>query len=555
MLEIGQVGMSSMQNAFKPKLIIWDLDDTLWQGTLAEGHDVVLNERRSAFVRTLNQRGIVSAICSKNDPAAARAALEGFGLWDAFVFPRIAYVPKGPAVKQLIADMQLRPANVLFIDDNVHNLNEVAHAVPDVHVMDATSAECDALLQQIADDHAQVDKSRVDDYRMLESRLGERQQQAELSDEAFLMQSGIHAAVTYHADSLQFADRVEELINRSNQLNYTASRIEAGASSELIARIMDYDTLCAFVWDKYGYYGLVGVAIFDRKSRELVHFAFSCRIMHMGVEDFLLKFLLARYPDVDLGRLHKPLPVQSSRAITAVSFAGDPAVRERVLARETQHDPSRIDMRVMADCQSGIIHHYSRFQDRMDFDNQPRFFNLPMMKTWWYASQKFPRYLVYTAALDYVAIRWTRINELLDYPTYLQSADAFCNIVIRGDHRALIILPPLDADEIHYQDPASSKPHGFEWEFGEFGNDFWLSMASRFPNHIACIDLTGLIAPEEMIDADHYQPSVFRRLAVMVDDWYAQHQGEVPDVSQSGGDFVSLQPDLSELAETSSVRG
>jgi FkbH-like protein len=545
---------STREDAFKPKLIIWDLEDTMWQGTLAEGHNVVLDERRAAFVRTLNRCGIVSAICSKNDPDAARTALEGLGLWDEFVFPRIAFVPKGPAVKQMIADMQLRPANVLLIDDNVHNLHEVVHAVPGIHVMDATSAECDALLQQIADDHAQVNKSRVGDYRILESRLGELAQQAELSDEAFLMQSEICAAVTYYADSLQFVDRIEELINRSNQLNYTASRVEPGSLAGLCARVLDYDTLCAFVWDKYGYYGLVGVAIYDRKSCELVHFAFSCRIMHMGVEDFLLNFLLGRYREVDLGRLRKPLPAQSSRAVTAVSFYGDPAVRERVLAREVQLDPSRIDIRVMADCQSGIIHHYSRFRDQMDFDNQPRFFNLPMMKTGWNTlQQQFPRYLVYTVALDYVPIRWSRVNAQLDYLTYIQCAEAFCSMLIQGDHRALIFLPPLDAADIHYWDHESPKPRGFDREFGEFGNDLWFSMAARYPDHIVCIDLTGLIEPEEMIDADHYQPSVFKRLAEIVDDWYAQHKGTVPDVPQSDSDRALLQPDLSELAEADGV--
>ena len=70
------------------------------------------------------------------------------GLWDEFVFPRIAFVPKGEVIKQLIADMQLRPVNVLFVDDNPHNLEEVAYAVPGISVVDARTPECDALLQQ-----------------------------------------------------------------------------------------------------------------------------------------------------------------------------------------------------------------------------------------------------------------------------------------------------------------------------------------------------------------------------------------------------------------------
>ena len=59
----------------KIKVVIWDLDDTLWRGTLAEGDAVELFENRAEMVRTLNNRGIVSAICSKNDYQTAMALL------------------------------------------------------------------------------------------------------------------------------------------------------------------------------------------------------------------------------------------------------------------------------------------------------------------------------------------------------------------------------------------------------------------------------------------------------------------------------------------------
>lgn len=49
----------------KIKVVIWDLDDTLWKGTLAEGDDVQLLENRVAIIKELNKRGIVNAICSK----------------------------------------------------------------------------------------------------------------------------------------------------------------------------------------------------------------------------------------------------------------------------------------------------------------------------------------------------------------------------------------------------------------------------------------------------------------------------------------------------------
>ena len=111
------------------KLVVWDLDDTFWRGTLSEG-PVVIDPTRSDLVRTLNRRGIVNAICSKNDLAPVRAELERLGLWDEFVFARVDWTPKGPRVAEIIEDAQLRPENVLFLDDLPSNLAEAEHFAP-----------------------------------------------------------------------------------------------------------------------------------------------------------------------------------------------------------------------------------------------------------------------------------------------------------------------------------------------------------------------------------------------------------------------------------------
>ncbi len=100
------------------------LDDTLWKGTLAEGDDVQLLENRVAIIKELNKRGIVNAICSKNDPDKAKSKLEEFKIWDLFVFPTIEFMPKGEMIKNLLSAMNLRPQNALFIDDNDLNLKE-----------------------------------------------------------------------------------------------------------------------------------------------------------------------------------------------------------------------------------------------------------------------------------------------------------------------------------------------------------------------------------------------------------------------------------------------
>ena len=81
----------------KVKLVIWDLDETFWRGTLAE-EGMTLIEENAGKVRELSRRGIVNSICSKNDYDRVKAKLWSLGIWDYFVFfPASASIPRaGP---------------------------------------------------------------------------------------------------------------------------------------------------------------------------------------------------------------------------------------------------------------------------------------------------------------------------------------------------------------------------------------------------------------------------------------------------------------------------
>ena len=91
----------------KIKVVIWDLDDTLWKGILAEGDDVLLQQECVDIIKTLNRRGIVNTICSKNDYVTAKNKLVELNIWDLFVFPTIAFSPKGEMINKLLKSMNL----------------------------------------------------------------------------------------------------------------------------------------------------------------------------------------------------------------------------------------------------------------------------------------------------------------------------------------------------------------------------------------------------------------------------------------------------------------
>jgi FkbH-like protein len=283
------------------KLVIWDLDETLWSGTLSEGH-VVVDSKRSDVVRQLNRRGIISSICSKNDLETARSRLMvEDNLWEEFVFARVAWLPKGPEIVQIIENAQLRPEQVLFIDDNFGNLQEAKYFVPGIQTSSPDIIASLLDLPQLAGrDDPQL--KRLGQYKLLEHRAIDREQ-SEGSNEDFLRSSNIRVVLADNClDESQF-ERIGELILRSNQLNYTKRRLE---SSELRTLLADPKRESRYIQvrDGFGDYGICG--FYSLIDGRLTDFLFSCRILNMGVEQWIYGQL--GYPSIDVvGEVATPL--------------------------------------------------------------------------------------------------------------------------------------------------------------------------------------------------------------------------------------------------------
>ncbi|MDE2405642.1 MAG: HAD family hydrolase [Sphingomonadales bacterium] len=495
------------------KLVIWDLDDTLWRGALADGDDVVPDQRRAELVRAFNAKGVVSSICSNNDPAAARARLEALGLWDQFVFPRIAFAPKPEAIRAIIDDMQLRPANVLFVDDNPHNLAGARHLLPDLHVLDARAADADDTLAALLAGLPANGRSRLAEYRQLEAKAADRAAGGG-SNEDFLHACNIQATAPFLMDNLDFVERIAELVNRANQLNYTGTRFEPAALTTAIVDVVAHDSWSIFAWDRYGDYGLVGFVQVDRKAKRLIHFAFSCRIMHMGIEQYALARVLEKWPDCDLSVLAGRVAATPAPWVHDQSFH-EPAVRERLIARLNPAAAGPRDVRVMFDCQSGGIAHFSAHRDRIDFDNAPRLFALRHVIPNSGEDLRLAPRMVYGAGIDYSDPRWPELADLIDDGLYEACADLLCAHVNDNGARLLVLLPVEDAAEERY------RPHmGHTRDRTIRFNRVWRALAARHPG-IDLFDMTGFARADDMTDVSHYHARFLRRLAGEVDRWLA----------------------------------
>ncbi len=271
------------------RLVIWDLDETFWQGTITEGghrysqmnHDIVVE---------LARRGIMSSICSKNDAERVQNILTHEGIWDYFIFPSISWDPKGPRIAALIEAVQLRPQSVLFIDDNPSNLHEARHFVPELQTED------ESVVARMLDDprlRGKDDRAllRLAQYKVLERRRADEVAASAQggSNEAFLRASNIRVRIERDVEA--HLDRAIELINRTNQLNFTKRRLpeDAPAARTALRELLDQHMVQAGlleVSDRYGDYGYCGfyATRAGPDGQNFVHFCFSCRVLGMGVE-------------------------------------------------------------------------------------------------------------------------------------------------------------------------------------------------------------------------------------------------------------------------------
>ena len=276
------------------RLIIWDLDETFWEGTLTEG-GIKYNDENHELVINLANRGIMSSICSKNNYDQIKQLLIEQNLWDYFIFPSIDWTPKGPRIKSMVDTIGLRPPTVLFIDDNPQNLHQAADMVPGLNIVGPEYIRHIATHPQLQGKNDSK-LTRLAQYKALESKELDRTH-AGGSEAEFLRKSDIRVYFCY--DILGNLDRAIEIINRTNQLNFTKKRLpedqnQAKAElSELVSRTNAHAALIRVV-DKYGDYGYVGLYVMLRASdnkQTLVHFCFSCRTLNMYVEHWLYQYL------------------------------------------------------------------------------------------------------------------------------------------------------------------------------------------------------------------------------------------------------------------------
>jgi FkbH-like protein len=273
------------------KCIVWDLDNTLWDGILLEDRDVFVKAGVTEIIKALDQRGILHSIASRNDRVVAEQKLRQSGLYEYFLCPQINWNAKSSSLQEIMRVLNLGPDAFAFVDDQSFEREEVAFAFPDVLCIDAQDIDTLLDMPEMMPRFLTEDAHR----RRLLYHYDQQRAEAEKSfvgpDEAFL--AALNMIFTIAPAREEDLQRAEELTVRTHQLNttgYTYSYDELHAL-RLSPR---HQLLFASLDDKYGPYGKIGLALLeqDRDVWTIKLLLMSCRVMSRGVGTMMLAHIL-----------------------------------------------------------------------------------------------------------------------------------------------------------------------------------------------------------------------------------------------------------------------
>lgn len=277
----------------KWKCIVWDLDNTVWDGILIEDGAENIRIRQGVIdvIRETDQRGILHSIASKNNSEDALAALRACGLADYFLYPQISWQPKSEAIAQIVQLLNIGLDTVAFIDDQPFEREEVRSALPQVALVDAAEYLKIPHLPECQVPITMESRNRRLMYR--EQELRDITQKSHGGDYmAFLKECRLELGISTLDDTN--LKRVYELAQRTNQMNFSGNRYPELQLKEILAS-PSFETYVINCTDRFGSYGIVGFAVVDLKEPRLLDLMFSCRVQAKRVEHAFLSFLLTRF--------------------------------------------------------------------------------------------------------------------------------------------------------------------------------------------------------------------------------------------------------------------
>lgn len=307
--EIADVALAILGR--QAKCVVLDLDNTLWDGIVAEDGvegvevgEVADGAPRALFqsyMKELKQRGLLLAVCSKNDDATARRVFREHPemiLEEADVAVFVAnWDDKASNIRTIQAQLNLGLDSFVFVDDTPFERQLVRDLLPEVVVpeMPEDPADWVRFLSELnlfeTASHSALDGARAELVADETHRSAERGRFASLDD--YLRSLGMRGELR-RFDPFTLS-RIAQLIQRSNQFNLATRRFSEAQCRAFMEDAEGFVPVSVSLRDRFGDMGLIAVLVMRVAGEELVldEYLMSCRVLKRGVEEFTLNGVVA----------------------------------------------------------------------------------------------------------------------------------------------------------------------------------------------------------------------------------------------------------------------
>ena len=305
------------------KCVVWDIDNTLLAGTYLESGDQPPPARPAllAVARTLDERGIVHALASRNPPSAAEYVAAVTGL--PFAAAECGWGRKSDAVRRIMDDLGLAADAVAFVDDDLMERAEVAAGLPGVLVLSPEDAAEAPDWPDFSPAVLTAEGRRRGEMYAERRRREDAARAFGGSRDDFLRQAG--TVVTISPALPADLPRLHELSLRTHQFNTALEPVGEAALAALLGSA-EHRVTVVRLRDQFGDDGLVGGAVTQTVAQTVAQavtqagrepaggpgawrvtlLVMSCRALGRGVLDALLAALCRQAADGGAAELLVP---------------------------------------------------------------------------------------------------------------------------------------------------------------------------------------------------------------------------------------------------------
>lgn len=296
MILIHYIKAINMDNTSYIKCVVWDLDNTIWSGIIAESDQVKLKKDVLSIIIELDKRGILQSVASKNNYEDAFCMLQKFGIEEYFLCPQINWGNKSSSISRIHTRLNISLDSIAFIDDSHFELDEVSSVHHQVKCIQSNN------IASLLHDPMFNPRFVTDDSKLRRS-LYQKDLIRQADEESFVgpaedFLASLEMVFTLREAAEEDLQRVVELTERTNQLNANG-KIYSYDELKNISSREDHKIIICTLLDKYGSYGRIGLSLIKKEGSSywIELMLMSCRVMSRGVGTVLLNYIAQKCSD------------------------------------------------------------------------------------------------------------------------------------------------------------------------------------------------------------------------------------------------------------------